>query len=82
MLIVGSSTTSGGSASTCFGSQTVSEILTPSIPENIIISPAEASCFSTLAKPKNPKICKIFPFLIFPSLLIMETLSFTLIVPL
>ena len=51
IVTVGSSTESGGSASTAFGSQIVSEMFNASIPVTQMISPAEASSTSTRSRP-------------------------------
>ena len=61
MLTVGSSTVSGGSASTWSGSQTVSEMWTVSRPVKAMMSPAWASGTSTRSRPRKPRICRMRP---------------------
>ncbi len=67
MLTVGSSTLSGGSASTLAGSHRVSEMLSLSTPVKAMMSPARALSTSMRSRPRKPMICNMRTLRVLPS---------------
>ena len=67
MEIVGSSTLSAGSASAASGSQIVSDMDNPSMPDTLTMSPANASSCSTRWRPEKPMTCSTFARRVSPS---------------
>jgi hypothetical protein len=65
--MVGSSTVSGGMASTCSGSHSVSEMLSGSTPLKVMMSPAEALSRSTFSRPWKPNTCSTLALRVSPS---------------